>query len=186
MRRAASAGRLGPPTPGRRLQETITGFREFVRLDRKNRTEGLTPREAELWTRLKRHFAQQFSPELSDGHADARDSVRVPTRLRVHFTSVAELRNQRMTNLSRGGLFVATETLLDIGTRVTLSIAIGADEERLEVPAEVVSHNVGPGFQTDPSGLGLRFLDMKAETRRALEELYETSLQRANEQKSSA
>jgi len=166
---------------GRALAETITEFREFVALDRKNRDEGLTPREVERWQRLKRRFAKQFAPGLSDAHADARKSLRVPTRVRVDFTSVADLRNQRMTNLSRGGLFVASETLLEIGTRVTLSIAIGAGGRRLEVPAEVVSHNVGPNFRTDPSGMGLRFLDMDGETQRAVEELYQSSLRRATE-----
>jgi uncharacterized protein (TIGR02266 family) len=164
---------------GLRLPEAITQFRELVRLDRKNRNEGLTPLEIERWIHLKRRFAQLFAPDLSDAHADARASVRVPTRLRVDFPSVAELRDQRMTNISRGGVFVATTHLLDIGTRVSLSLAVGPKGERLEVPAEVISHNVGPHFETDQRGMGLRFLEMNPDTHRALEELYETSLKRA-------
>lgn len=161
------------------MQDTITLFREFIRLDRRHRSEGLTSAESERWAGLKRRFAQQFSPDLSDARADERASVRVPTRLRVDFSSVAELRNQRMTNLSRGGLFVATTHLLDIGTHVTLSLNVGPDAERLEVPAEVVSHNVGPHFETGPPGMGLRFLDMSPGTQSALEDLYDTSLKRA-------
>jgi uncharacterized protein (TIGR02266 family) len=161
------------------MQDAITLFREFIRLDRKHRSEGLTSAEIERWTRLKRRFAQQFTPDLSDERADERTSVRVPTRLRVDFSSVAELRNQRMTNISRGGLFVATTHLLDIGTRVTLSLGVGPGGERLEVPAEVVSHNVGPRFATDPAGMGLRFLDMPPSTQQAIEALYETSLKQA-------
>jgi len=162
------------------VQDAITQFREFIRLDRKNRNEGLSSAEIERWTGLKRRFAKQFSPNLSDKRADERASVRVPTRLRVDFQSVAELRNQRMTNLSRGGLFVATTHLLDIGTRVTLSLGVGPDGERLDVPAEVASHNVGPNFRTDPQGMGLRFLEMPESTQRALETLYEISLKQAS------
>jgi uncharacterized protein (TIGR02266 family) len=161
------------------VQDAITQFRSFIELDRKHRAEGLTSAEAERWSTLKRRFAKQFSPHLSDERADERASVRVPTRLRVDFSSVAELRDQRMTNLSRGGLFVATTHLLDIGTKVTLLLAVGTGGERLEVPAEVASHNVGPRFSVDPPGMGLRFLDMPAATKRALETLYETSLEQA-------
>lgn len=161
------------------MPDVVAQFREYIRLDRKHRSGGLTPTELERWTLLKRSLGRKFSPGLSDEDADQRSSVRVPAQLRVDFPSIAELRGKLMTNLSRGGLFVATTHLLDIGTRVTLHINIESSDERLEIPAEVVSQNVGPEYEPEPPGMGLQFLDMDAAAKRRLEELYEETLHAA-------
>jgi uncharacterized protein (TIGR02266 family) len=161
------------------LPDVVAQFREFIRLDRKHRSGGLTPAELERWTGIKRSLGQQFTPGLSDEQSDQRSSLRVPAQLRVDFPSIAELRDKLMSNISRGGLFVPTTHLLEIGTRVTLRIYIESSDERLEIPAEVVSQNVGPGYESEPPGMGLRFLDMDDATKRRLEDLYETTLQRA-------
>jgi uncharacterized protein (TIGR02266 family) len=158
------------------LPDVVAQFREYIRLDRKHRSGGLTPMELERWTRLKRSLGQKFSPRLSDEASDQRSSVRVPTQLRVDFPSVAELRDMLMTNLSRGGLFVATTHLLDMGTRLTLNINVESSDEYLEIPAEVVSENVGPHFESKSSGMGLRFLDMDDAVKRRLDDFYDESL----------
>jgi uncharacterized protein (TIGR02266 family) len=161
------------------LPEVVAQFREYIRLDRKQRSGGLTPTEFERWTRLKRSLGQKFSPGLSDEQSDQRSSLRVPAQLRVDLPSIAELRGMLMTNLSRCGLFVATTHLLDIGTRVTLHITIESSDERLEVLAEVVSQNVGPQYESARTGMGMQFLDMDDAVRRRLDELYEETLQDA-------
>jgi uncharacterized protein (TIGR02266 family) len=161
------------------LSEAITQFREYIRLDRKHRSGGLTPAELERWTRLKRVLGEKFMPGPGDDQPDRRASLRVPTQLRVDFSSVDALRGQLLTNLSRGGLFVSTTHLLEIGTRVTLHVHIESSDEEIEVPAEVVSHNVGPRFQAELRGMGLRFLEMDDNVRRKLEDLYEGALRRA-------
>jgi len=128
---------------------------------------------------LERIPGKRFAPHLSDEQADQRASLRVPVRLRVEFPSVQSLRGQVMTNISRGGLFVAIANPLAIGTRVTLQLHIETTGERLELPAEVVSQNVGPHFEAEPQGMGLRFLDMDPTVREKLEALYDDSLRRA-------
>jgi len=128
---------------------------------------------------LKRSLGQRFAPGLSDEQADRRASVRVPARLRVDFPSVESLRGQVMTNISRGGLFVAVTSPPEIGTRLTLQLHIESTGERLEIPVEVVSHNVGPHYKAEPLGMGLRFLDMDAAVKEQLEALYDESLRRA-------
>lgn len=152
-------------------------FREFAGLERKRR-HGLSPAELERWMFLKRRLAREFSPEVSDAQADRRESVRVPTRLAVSFHDVGELRRCWMTNLSRGGVFVATEEILPIGTRLDLQIAVGPEGGELEVPVEVVSHNIGPDFRTR-CGMGMRFLDLSPEVTKRLDELYESAFHRA-------
>jgi len=161
------------------LPDVAAQFREYIRLDRKHRSGGLTPAEFERWTRLKRGLGKEFSPGLSDEDSDQRSSVRVPAQLRVDFPSIAELRGKLMTNISRGGLFVATTHLLDIGTQVRLHINIESSDERLEIEAEVVSQNVGPQYESEPPGMGMRFLEMDEAVERRLEELCEEILHAA-------
>jgi uncharacterized protein (TIGR02266 family) len=162
------------------LPDVAAQFREYIQLDRKHCSGGLTPAEFERWNLLKRILGRKFSPGLSDEDSDRRSSLRVPAHLRVDFPSVAELRDQLMTNLSRGGLFVSANHLLDIGTRVTLHIHIESGDERLEIPAEVVSQNVGPRYESEPPGMGMKFLEMDEAVERRLGEMYEDTIQAAS------
>jgi len=161
------------------LADVPAQFREYVRLDRKQRAGGLSTAELERWMRLKRLLGKRFTPDLTDEQADQRASLRVPLRLRVDFRSVESLRGQVMTNISRGGLFIAVENPLAIGTRISLQLHIETTDERLELPVEVVSQNVGPHFEADMRGMGLRFLEMDPAVRERLEALYDESLRRA-------
>ena len=151
-------------------------FREYAHLERKRSADGLSPRELQRWMALKRLLSREFTPEISDSRADQRSSVRVPTRLTVAFRSAREIRPCLMTNLSRGGLFVHTEHLVEIGTRVELSIRIDETGEVISLPAEVVSQNAGPQLAGDQQGMGLRFLDMEDADRKRVEDLYEHAL----------
>lgn len=146
-------------------------FREYMTLDRRRR-EGLTPRELHRWKLLKRELSQHFTPGVSEARADQRESVRIPTRLRVEFRTGDDLKQCLMTNLSRKGLFVQTAHPLDIGTRIDLRIRLRRPARELDVPAEVVSHDFGP--RLGPArGMGLRLLDLDPEQDKQLEELYE-------------
>jgi uncharacterized protein (TIGR02266 family) len=153
-------------------------FREFVFLDRKLAREPLSLAELSRWTLPKRHLGRVLHGEHADVRADQRASLRVPAQLRVSFESLGQLGDALITNLSRGGLFVATEHLLEIGTRVTLRIQVIGAEKDLEVVGEVVSQNMGP-LGTPQRGLGFRFAEVEGELRKQLDALYERALQAA-------
>jgi uncharacterized protein (TIGR02266 family) len=159
------------------MSDVLLLFREFAQLDRR-RGRGLSPAELRRWMLLKRQLARQFNPQVSDEQADRRASIRVPTRLVVSFENLGELRRCWMTNLGRGGLFVASDQLLAIGTRLDLRIGIGATGDEIEIPAEVVSHNLGPRFENQ-RGMGMRFLDLTPEATKQLDELYDSTFRRA-------
>jgi Tfp pilus assembly protein PilZ len=152
-------------------------FRAFMALDRKRSGAGLTPEELRRWTELKRRLSRHFTPGVSDEHADQRGSLRVPTRLAV--SSLGRLVASLMTNLNRRGVFVETEHSLDIGTRVELRIQIQDTGEIIQVPAEVVSQNLGPGFESQPPGMGMRFRDASPEDEKRIDELYQRALREA-------
>ena len=97
-------------------------------------------------------------------------------RLAVQFGNVGELQQSLMTNLSRGGVFITTDHLMEIGSCFELRLGIGKRGKELVVPVEVVSHNVGPRFEKGQRGMGLRFLDLDRDTKREVDELYEQAL----------
>jgi uncharacterized protein (TIGR02266 family) len=161
--------------------DVATRFREYTRLEKKRTAGGLTPAELRRWIAIKRMLSRSFSPGVSKAQADQRASLRVPTRLGASFATAGEIRRSLMTNLSRGGVFLRSEDLVDLGTRVDLCIHIDESGEDIRVLAEVVAHNVGPGFGSDEHGMGLRFLDMDEATQKQIEELYERSLRELTE-----
>jgi uncharacterized protein (TIGR02266 family) len=155
------------------MNDLVSRFREYVRLDRLRAGAGLSPAELKRWMALKRQLSQHFSPGLPDECADQRDSVRIPTRLAVSFSTEGELARSLMTNLSRRGVFVKTDQLLEIGTRFELRIQVDDPPQDIAVQAEVVSHNVGPSYDSHASGMGLRLLEADDEVEKQLDELYE-------------
>jgi uncharacterized protein (TIGR02266 family) len=156
-------------------------FREYKRLEKKRAGGGLTPAELRRWIAIKRMLSRSFSPGISKAQSDQRASPRVPTRLGASFATVGEIRRSLMTNLSRGGVFLRTEDLVELGTRLELCIHIDESGEDIRVQTEVVAHNVGPGFGSDEHGMGLRFLDMDEATQKQIDELYERSVRGLDE-----
>jgi uncharacterized protein (TIGR02266 family) len=155
--------------------DVATRFREYVRLDRQRREGGLSLQEMDRFRALKRFLSIHFAPDRPEV-ADTRDSVRVPTRIKVSFAADHELARCMMTNVSRGGVFVQTDHPLELGTTFTLAIHVESPRRDIAVPVEVVSVNVGPAFTQDKRGMGLRFLELTPETDKKLHELYESTM----------
>jgi uncharacterized protein (TIGR02266 family) len=150
-------------------------FREYVRLDELRRGGGLTPTELHRLETLKRFLSTHFAPDRPPKVADSRDSVRVPTRVKVSFTADRDLRRCLMTNLSRGGVFVQTDHPLAIATCFMLQIHVDSPKRDISVPVEVVTVGVGPSFARG-KGMGLRFLEMTPETEKLIRELYASAV----------
>jgi len=150
-------------------------FREYVRLDKQQREGGLTPEELHRWQALKRFLSIHFAPDRPEA-ADTRDSVRVPTRVKVSFKADRELSSCLLTNVSRGGVFVQTDHPLELKSCFTLHIHVESPRRDISVPVEVVSVGIGPNFARNKQGMGLRFLEVSPEIEKQLRELYEGAL----------
>ena len=158
------------------MRDVAARFREYVRLDRKRSESGLSVEELARWRLLKRALASHFDAESGPRTVDRRDSVRVPTRLNVSFESDGELASCLMTNISQGGVFVQTDQPLDLKSRFELRIHVVDPPRDITVAVEVVSVGMGPCFDPDRQGMGLRFLDVEPEVAKQLQELYEQSV----------
>ncbi len=97
------------------------------------------------------------------------------------FQSYGEIRETLMTNLSRGGIFIATEVPLPPGSTLRVRIRIEESGQELDIEGEVASHNSGPGLLNEDLGMGIKFIRMTPEQEKAIDNLYERSLRRAIE-----
>ena len=152
------------------VERLLPLFREYMGLEKRRGSQGVTPLEFRRWVDLKRTLGKHFQrgPER-----EQRQSVRVETRMRVEFKSAEHFRDATIQNLSRGGVFVATPFAAEVGTELILRIHIQATGEDLEVPGIVVSNNIGGDQSTSRFGMGVRFGNLTDEQRTRLDALYE-------------
>jgi len=86
--------------------------------------------------------------------------------LKVAIKDETALRNLHATNLSKGGMFVATRKPLPMGRSVKVRLVHPVSEATLEVSAEVV--NCRKGKDGEVSGCGLKFEAFDDDARQAL------------------
>jgi len=100
--------------------------------------------------------------------------VRVLFPVRVSFAGDDFYIKEFSANLSVGGIFLATDRLIEVGSRGRLTFRVASWEKPFTVDAEVV-RTVGPDHATEekPSGIGLRFIDLSPQDGRRLERLVE-------------
>jgi uncharacterized protein (TIGR02266 family) len=156
-------------------------LRDFMALDQRRRADGLSPADMVRWSQLKGTLHRHFEPDVEEQHAQSRDSVRVPISLNVKFESRGEVRECLMTNLSAGGLFVATESPLPTGTPLNVRIRVERTGEEIELPGEVVSVEVSANLAEEERGMGIRFVNLDEAQREQVAELYEHAIEKAVE-----
>ena len=152
-------------------------FREYVRLDRQRREGSLSLQELQRFEALRRFLSIHFAPDHPERIDEQRDSVRVPTRIKVSFAADHALAHCLMTSLSRGGAFVQTDHPFEIKTQFTLVIHVESPARDIAVLVEVVSVGIGPRFARDKRGMGLRFLEASPAGEKQLAELYENAIE---------
>ena len=148
-------------------------FREYMQLEKRRVDRGVTPFEFRRWLDVKKTLGKHFQARPD---SERRESVRVETRIRVQFESEAMFRDASIHNLSRGGVFIATPFAAEVGTEFVLRIHIESSDKHLEVPAVVVSSNMGDGCNPGVPGMGMRFGNLTEEQRSELDAVYERAV----------
>jgi uncharacterized protein (TIGR02266 family) len=156
-------------------------LRAYLALDKRRKAEGLSPTELARWSQLKAALNRHFQPDLEEKHAQSRASVRVPLSLNVDFESRGEVRKCMMKNLSAGGIFVATESPLPIGTPFNVRIRIEKTGEQIELPGEVVSVGASADLAHNEHGMGIRFVHLTDAQRQQVADFSEQAMRDAIE-----
>ena len=161
------------------MENVLSVFREYGRLERMREDQGLSVEQLERWTHLKRILASHLRPESKREYVDKQASLRVPSQLRVSFDSYGELRECLMTNISRGGVFVATPNPLPIGTPFNLRIHVEESGETVMLSGEVATVNTGVDMRSEDRGMGIRFTKLDDAQKEIVERLYGKALDEA-------
>jgi uncharacterized protein (TIGR02266 family) len=154
-------------------------LRAFLALDKRRKAGGLSPTDMARWSQLKGELNRHFEPGVKDQHAQSRQSVRVPLDLNVDFESRGAVRKCMMKNLSAGGIFVATESPLPLGTPFNVRIRIDRTGEEIELPGEVVSVGASANLAEEEHGMGIRFVNLSETQREQVAELTEQAMKKA-------
>ena len=109
----------------RKSRDSLATFREYMSLERR-RADGLSPGELERWADLRKRLDRDFGELDAPGALHRRATPRVPTSLEVQFENLMQLGSVLMSYMSRGGMFVATESAPPIGTVLKLRIKVAA------------------------------------------------------------
>ncbi len=156
-------------------------LRAYMALDKRRKADGLSPADIVRWSQLKGALHRHFEPDVEEQHAQSRASVRVPLALNVSFESRGEVRKCLMKNLSAGGLFVAIESPLPIGTPFNVRIWIERTGEEIELPGKVVSVGASADLAEEERGMGIRFVNLDEAQREQVAQLYEHAMKKAIE-----
>jgi len=154
-------------------------LRAYLALDKRRKAGGLSPTDMARWSQLKNALSSHFEPGIEEQHAQNRESVRVPLDLNVNFESRGEVRKCMMKNLSAGGIFVATESPLPLGTPFNVRIQIKRTGEEIELPGEVVTVGASANLAEEKHGMGIRFVHLNEAQLKLVAELSEQAMKKA-------
>lgn len=144
----------------------------------RRRAGGLSPDELERWTDLRKRLDRDFGDLDAPGSLQRRATPRVPTSLDVSFENLGQLGSVLMSNMSRGGLFVPTDSPPAIGMELKLRIKVAAPPREIVLCGEVASWHVGPRFEVGKRGMGIRFKNLSPADQALVDELYENQVER--------
>lgn len=156
------------------VQRLLPLVREYGRLEKKRTEQSVTPAEYQRWSELRATLEKSFPQGQRPPGGERRQNLRLPTRMLVEFETQGALQSALIRNISRGGLFIATPSIVPVGTAITLVIRVGAGGETIELPAEVASSGV-KGDQGQ-MGMGCKFTQLNAEQQQVVEEMFATAL----------
>lgn len=155
--------------------------------DTKLRSGGSLPADAEArWRELKalyEHLMSQeglplaqhpprFSAEDIRAQITSRERLRVPVEMETVFQCESEYHTGRVVNVSRGGVFLASETLYEMGSQLTLYLAhLGCHHRELFEPKGEVVWVTKRGVPEIgvPRGMGVQFVDFPESAQEKLE-----------------
>ncbi len=146
----------------RRMSNVQDSLMEFAELNRR-RLFGCPPLavgELERWQELQANLVKRFQADSGEGR---RVHERLPTHLHVDVkTGEGDTSSGPSMNLSEGGIFLASTSLLEVGTHLELTVANG--ETAIDLQG-VVAWTRAESTQEGPRGMGVRFTSISNDQR---------------------
>jgi type IV pilus assembly protein PilZ len=109
--------------------------------------------------------------------ANRRIAERISSEIEVNYESLDGFRSDYATNISKGGLFISTKSPLPKGSPVKLHINLDGKPLPVELKGEVL-WTIKADEENQKkivAGMGIKFVDISAETRKAIESVFSIS-----------
>jgi type IV pilus assembly protein PilZ len=98
-----------------------------------------------------------------------RQHTRHPVDLRVDYTTRDAFLANRVSNLSQGGLFIATESPLPVQSELDLVLTLKDEDERIRARGRVIwQYDIRKGTSRVIPGMGIKFIDLSPDDSRRL------------------
>jgi type IV pilus assembly protein PilZ len=98
-----------------------------------------------------------------------RQYERYPVNLRVDFSTRDAFLANRVSNLSQGGLFIATETPLPVQSELDIVLTLKDEDERIRARGRVIwTYDIRKGTSKVIPGMGIKFVDLSRDDHRRL------------------
>ncbi len=127
-------------------------------------------RRRELHREIEQVLFQHKAPE----GAERREHLRVPVSLSARYWTSNELRDRYVSTLGEGGLFIATDEPLAIGSSIDLQIRLVERGLSLDVRGRVAW--IDNGADSGHRGMGVEFVDLSYDQKATIYELVNDSL----------
>jgi len=119
---------------------------------------------------LEEYVAKSYKVDPRARANDRRAHTRVPVRLRVRFPSAEVLEQDYSEDISRGGIFIQSTKPRQVGDRFIITLVHPDTNEELDLAGEVVRlTGMGAHDKHSPKGMGIKFVDLDAEKKKAVD-----------------
>ncbi len=108
---------------------------------------------------------------MNNGFSERREFPRFAVNLMVEYKSVNDFFVDYATDISHGGMFVATKKDLNVGTPVSVRFSLPDEKDSIEANGTVVRTGKKP-----KKGVGIRFEPLSNNVRDAIERLWDRRL----------
>lgn len=115
-------------------------------------------------------------PNVPVEEAEKRRELRVPLRiLKVDTGARGDVFFGYAVNISSTGLFIQTSNPKEVGTRVSLTLALPGTKERLSITAEVIWSRNFVGKEALSPGMGMKLVELDADVREKIEKFIDSA-----------
>ncbi len=120
---------------------------------------------------IENYISKKYLSDPQIKSPDRRRHVRVPMRLRVKFPDLHTLLEDFAYDISRGGIFIQTESPKRLGEALIVTLVHPESNDELDLEGEVVRvSRHDPKQPKSVSGMAIKFINMDEEKRKAVDQ----------------
>lgn len=107
---------------------------------------------------------------MTEGPPSTREHARHPVNLRVDWSTRDAFTANHVSNISKGGLFIPSETPLPVNSELDLVLTLSEPEERIRARGRVIwNYDIRKGTTRVIPGMGIKFVDISTADRARLD-----------------